>query len=391
VSRLARHGVLAATLAALAWALAGPGPARAATITAGEFASRLESATGAVRVAASDATSVTLAADAADRVDLLLPVDLRVAEGTATVVVADDSEVHRLTADLRAAADTGQRASAATDLESHLASMERAAASGAEDRSGPAALAALLAARPITTSSGDTWINQQIAKVLKVIADWLGSLDLFNSRAAPFSAGRILSYLVIVVPVLLVMWVVLRARRRRGATGPRQGAASPTSAAPPAVVAAADLPADPLTYAEALAAAGQTRDAVRALYGGAARHLVEAGVVHRMRTRTNHEMLRDVAAASPELAGAFGRLTADFEAAWYGHADPGAPGFHRARESYAWVVAQPGPSATAPAPPTTGPSATPPAAQPPTPPTPPAAQPPTPPASSPPGPGGGPR
>jgi hypothetical protein len=352
VSRLARHAVLAATVAALAWALAAPGIASASTITLGEFASRVESASVAVHVAASDSTSATLGAAIADSIDALLPVDLRVAEGTSTIVVADDSEVHRLTSDLRAAADTGQRTSAARALESHLASMERAAASGADDLADPTALAALLAARPIAASSGDTWLNQQIAKVLKAITDWLGSLDLFSVKAAPFSAGRIISYLVILVPVLLVMWVVLRTRRRRGAAGPRLGAAGPGSAMAPAVMAAADLPADPLTYAEALAAAGQTRDAVRALYGGAARHLVEAGVVHRMRTRTNHEMLRDVAAASPELAPAFGRLTADFEAAWYGHADPGGAGFHRARESYHAVVARPALTATAPAAPT---------------------------------------
>jgi hypothetical protein len=85
------------------------------------------------------------------------------------------------------------------------------------------------------------------------------------------------------------------------------------------------------------------------LYGGAARHLVEAGVVTRMRTRTNREMLRDVTAASPTGAPAFGRLTSDFESAWYGHADPGGAGFFRARESYETLVTGVPPAPPAPA------------------------------------------
>jgi len=145
--------------------------------------------------------------------------------------------------------------------------------------------------------------------------------------------------IVVAVPVVLALVVILRAlrsfRRRKKASGAGELPEAPGS---PAVAAAADLPTDALGYAESLAASGAHREAVRALYGGAARHLVDTGAVTRMRTRTNLEMLRDVAAAAPDLAGPFEALTREFERDWYGHADPGSAGFERARCEYGRIV-----------------------------------------------------
>jgi hypothetical protein len=114
-------------------------------------------------------------------------------------------------------------------------------------------------------------------------------------------------------------------------------------------VTAADLPDDPLEFAERLAAEGRRRDALRALYGGAARRLVETGAVRRMRTRTNAELLRDVRVVAPHVASALSALTERFEAAWYGHGDPGETGFLAAKHSYAEVMEAAGrPSADGP-------------------------------------------
>jgi hypothetical protein len=283
--------------------------------------------------------SATVAGELADRVDALLPEGLDVAEGTATVAVTDDATVRVLTSRLRGAVAGGARRDVTTQLAAHLASMREAIGGAGTSPSDPVALRELLAARPATTGSGGNWLDQQIQKVLQWAADWLAKLEPSVTGASPFLPSRLIPVVVIAVPVLLVAWVLVRARRRRRrANGESSVAGSPTSAAP-VVAAAAGLPDDPLAYAELLASEGRHRDALRVLYGGAARHLVETGVVTRMRTRTDLEMLRDVRDAAPSLAPAFGRLTASFESAWYGHTDPGGHGFYRARESYESVVA----------------------------------------------------
>ena len=208
------------------------------------------------------------------------------------------------------------------------------------DPSDPGALARIVGALPTQSSNADDWLNTQIQKFLEWLTKLLGGS---GEAAAPGSAAasRIAMAVVLALPILLALIVLVRAllarRRRRGTAGAGPEADDVTPSAP-AVAAAANLPPDALGYAEQLAAAGAHRDAVRALYGGAARHLVEEGAVSRMRTRTNQEMLRDVAGAAPALAAPFATLTGDFERAWYGHADPGAAGFEHARTSYERVV-----------------------------------------------------
>jgi hypothetical protein len=326
--------------AVLALVMCAPALASAAPVDSSAFASRVESASAAVAAARSDVASGTVAQSLADAVDALLPVDLAVTEQTSTILVADDAIVHGLTGGLRNAASASQRRVALDDLAAHLESMRQVLRAGGEEPSDPSALRQLLATRPVTTDSGGNWLNQQIAKLLQAISDWLGRLNPPGTSGSPFAPARLIAYLVVGAPVLLVAWVLVRAmrRRRRRAALP---AAAPSDIHAPVVSAAADLPADPLSYAETLASQGRHRDAVRALYGGAARHLADVGAVTRMRTRTNLEMVRDVRASAPALAPAFSRLTADFETAWYGHADPGGAGFHRARESFEAILDAP--------------------------------------------------
>jgi hypothetical protein len=316
-------------------------PARAAVPTATEFASHLDQARAAVATARPSLGASGAAAGLADRVDALLPTPFLVQEGTRTIVV-DLSAIADSANTLRKATSASARSTAADAIAARLTALRSAVGSvsttAAADPSDPAGLAGLVAALPRSTSTAQDWLNRQIEKILNWIVSWLGSLG--PGGAAPASAASRLTMLVVLaIPVVLALIVLVRAllaRRRRATAGPIGG--PDTVAGAPAVAAAADLPVDALGYAQSLAAAGAHRDAVRALYGGAARHLVEAGAVSRMRTRTNHEMLRDVAAARPALAAPFEALTSDFERAWYGHAEPGRPGFERARAVYEKVV-----------------------------------------------------
>lgn len=327
----------AAVLGAL---LSAPAVARAADLTIPELASRFDEAHGLVAAQRAALDTTAAAAALADKVDALLPAGTVVGEGTRTITV-DLSGVTTASRALRSAGTTVARRAAAAELGARILALRWAMGEvrpGPADPADPAALTAVTPALPSRTDTSADWLNEQIVKLADRIAKWLESLAPAGGAPAS-SPSRAIMFLVLAVPVVLVLVVLvraLRARRRRATAG----ALPPGDGRPgmPAVAAAADLPVDALGYAVGLAAAGAHREAVRALYGGAARHLVETGAVTRMRTRTNLEMLRDVTAAAPALAGSFATLTREFERVWYGHAEPGEPGFERARAVYERVV-----------------------------------------------------
>lgn len=323
-----------AVLAGLAFGAVYPAPAHAAPIPLATFAAKLDSALGVVKEAGSSVTSQSVAAAVAMQVETLLPLGQEVAEGTATITVADNVAVHRLTGDLRTATTASARTEAADALLDHLDSMRSALGLAGTAPWDAATLQSLLAERPVTTDGGGNWLGEQVTRILEAITKWLDSLTGASAGARPFAPSRLIPVVAIGVPVVIALWILGRALVRRRRRSPKARAAEGATDAGPVVAAAADLPDDPLSFAERLASEGRHRDAVRALYGGAARHLVEEGLVARMRTRTNHEMLRDVRDAAPALAPAFGRLTDEFEIAWYGHADPGGGGFEQARVTY---------------------------------------------------------
>ena len=341
------------SVAMLAGALAVPVVARAAVPVSGaEFARRIDQARTLVGAQKAGLDTTTAASALADGVDALLPATLGVAEGTRTLAV-DLGGVADATGQIRIAETTAARRAAAgrllVRLDALQAAVSRGPATSASDPSDPEALRQMVSALPRSSTTADDWLNAQIQKLLEWITQVL-------DRMAPASAGsnaaaaRVTMVLVIAIPVLLALIVLVRAlrtRRRRATAGAQPDFEPPPGL--PAVAAAADLPADALGYAMRLAAAGAHRDAVRALYGGAARHLVEGGAVSRMRTRTNREMLRDVVAAAPAAAPAFEELTCEFERAWYGHADPGTAGFDHAREEYVRVIGAARDAAPAPA------------------------------------------
>jgi hypothetical protein len=75
-------------------------------------------------------------------------------------------------------------------------------------------------------------------------------------------------------------------------------------------------------YAAQLAAAGRTREAIRAWFHAVLVTLYAAGILHFKKGRTNWEY---IAALSPELAwrGEFVTMTRRFETEWYGRAESG--------------------------------------------------------------------
>jgi hypothetical protein len=102
----------------------------------------------------------------------------------------------------------------------------------------------------------------------------------------------------------------------------------------PVIPAAEGLPADALTFAEDLAGQGRFREALRALFGGAARSLVERGLLRSTRTRTDGELLSDLRESAPGVVSPLRSLAETFESAWYGHFDPGVEGFRAAKDDY---------------------------------------------------------
>ena len=85
---------------------------------------------------------------------------------------------------------------------------------------------------------------------------------------------------------------------------------------------ATQLPEDEwLSLARRLAAAGERRLALRALYLSLLAGLGERGLLAIARHKSNRDYLQELRRRTrdrPELPGAFGRSVGDFERVWYG-------------------------------------------------------------------------
>lgn len=251
----------------------------------------------------------------------------------------DLSVLRRLVRQLADARTPAARRDALSGITAQLSSLRQALGRpGPAAPSDPAALKELLAGRaPTTTSAARTndWLGEQLRALVERVAGWLSQMS-----GTGRGIGGWVFYGILALAAAFALFFILRAvlAWRRGTLRRERGRGAREGERGPVVSAAADLPADALAHAERLAADGRRRDAVRALYGGAARRLVEAGAVRRMRTRTNAELLRDVRTSAPAAAASLSELTDRFEAAWYGHADPGDEGFLAARASFAAVL-----------------------------------------------------
>lgn len=272
------------------------------------------------------------AASVAQRVAELLPGAERV-EVDGRVVEVDESTALALAAKLEAAGSAQERREAAEALAEHLGSMRSAlGVPGEAVREDPVALSELLTGREV--AGGDL-----IQRIIQRVIEWLNSL--FEGVSLEESEGgalvvKIVLWTLGVALVALVGWLILRAIRARRA---RDELPEDESDAPQPVVAAAEgLPDDPRAYAAVLAEQGLFRDAVRTLFGGAAREVVRRGLVRQTRTLTNRELLSSVRQASPGVHAPLGALAGAFDLAWYGHVDPERAGFDSAVAAYDAVI-----------------------------------------------------
>ena len=332
---------LAVSLAVLA-VLASPVRAAegGAPTSAADYASRVERARSAAHDADPDTLAPEAATELAATVHALLPDGERVRVGDGEVEV-DASVLGGLATGLASAKTQRQRADALVRLQRHLDSLHTAVGgldAAERVRSDPKALAALLERGD---AEGGPTLAERFGELVQRAIRWLqerlsGVLTPEQSQ----TVGSTLWTVLIVVLALVLAYVLFRflVALRLALARADDEIALASEVGRPVVAAAEGLPPDALAYAEELAAAGEYRAAVRALFGGAARRLVEAGVLAQTRTRTDAELLAEVAPAAPRAHPALSLLTADFERAWYGHADPGVEGFARARELYGQVI-----------------------------------------------------
>ncbi len=339
--RRALSAALVAGLALLVVALAlGGAPARAAAADGpasySDYRGRIATAITILDDAMPRITDQDVAQRAAADITVLLPPTERVDTGSGLVVV-DNSTLRTYTLQLDVAVKGTTRTDLANEIRAYLASLEAANPAGSGTlRSDPAALKALLAegVSPARKTLGD-YLSEWIARLTDAISKWL--VANLGRQGASF-ATTAATVIAVVVLAALVLFLLLRAMARGRRAVARRDKAAPHLTSP--VVAAAEgLPDDIVGHADSLAGQGLFREAVRALFGGAARELVDRGLLRRTRTRTDAELLDDVAPVAPGVHPPLRDLTSDFEVAWYGHVDPGEDGFRTARGRYGEVIA----------------------------------------------------
>lgn len=274
------------------------------------------------------------ATDLAIAINELVPAQIKVETPEGSVDV-DNSIVRVLVATLDAAETTQERRESAADLEAHLASLTRTLGTPGETvPADPEALARILVEQaPQPTSV----FNKYLARLIERLGEWL---EAWWSRIGESSgAGTVLTVVTVVFVALvgaLLFWLAARALLRVRAGSQQQPPLPELPDPVDAVIEAArDLPADALAYAEECAARGELREAVRALFGGAARELQEAGYVVEAHMRTNRELLLEIRPQVRDAYEPLEQLSQVFERAWYGHHEPDAEQF---AESRTWFL-----------------------------------------------------
>ncbi|MDP2233725.1 MAG: DUF4129 domain-containing protein [Actinomycetota bacterium] len=328
----------AALLAVLAFGLlAGPVPALAQDSNLDEYAGRIGEARGLVVLAARDSSlDASEAKVLSEKVDALLPGTERVSMGSNTVVV-DNSVLASLTKRLASRSDSTSRAEIVQDMEEHLAALvSSAGVKGDPVPVNSKALGDLLAERQAETRNP---ISEYFARLVERLGEWL--TKWWGSTAdtpGVSSTFRTVTIVVLVLLALGLIWMIFRiiVNLRRGTA--RRGTRPRLPSDIALIEAAQDLPEDALAHADALAQQGLWREAVRALFGGAARELVTAGYILEAHRRTNGELLLEIRPTAPMVYKPLAALCALFERAWYGHHDPGSTGFDEARILFSQVL-----------------------------------------------------
>lgn len=327
--------VLLAVFAGVAWAAESD----AVSDTVSDYRERVTEARALVKEALQgEGPDEIEAFTLATQLNELLPAT-QVVDVNGTDVQVDNSVMRGMVARLASAPRATVRLAVIQELSDHLSSLERA--TGEPGQAVPQdaeALSALLAEEnPNSRSALSNLFGDLVERLGKLLMDWWETIG-----ASP-GASRILTTITIAVLALLtavLVWVLIRAflASRAGAAKPALGVRA--AHVGPVVAAAEGLPDDPLAFAQECAAQGDLRGALRALFGGAARLLAQAGVVRQTRTHTNGELLAMVRAfGQSALHGPLESLCGRFERAWYGHHEPDAAAFAAAREEYVAIAA----------------------------------------------------
>jgi hypothetical protein len=302
-----------------------------------DYAERVTEARVAAYEAKDDLLDSREASDLAAQLNTLIPARESVAMGEEQTVVVDNSVYRAMVTELDTSSTPSERGDAVDDIVAYLDSLHVAVGEprDAGVPSDPELLDELLGARRAETSQ----IEEYIQELLERLGAWLEEL-LAGTEGS--GAGVVLDWVVRGVIILLalgLLYVALRVVQRIRRSAARRDMRLSQSAVAPVVAAAEGLPDDALGHADELARQERYREAVRALYGGAARTLVDTGVVKQTRTLTSAELLTFADSEAPEVGAHLAHLTTVFESAWYGHRDPGQAGFDQAREDHLRVVA----------------------------------------------------
>ncbi len=328
--------VLAAALVAIVSlaALLPPAAFAAGAVPFDDYIVRVREARVEVSRAEARIPDTRTAEELAGRLSALLPRTEVVDVADGHSVVVDNAVYDSLVMSFEVAADGPARAALLKDIGGHLDSLERGLGrSGQPPAEDPEALARLLGThRAEQRSAFSEAFSRLVERIGIALQRWWAAA---SGSPGGRTAMRAVTVAVLAGMTLLIVVVAVRVavRARRG-LAPATAASRPREGADAVVAAAAGLPGDPLAFADALAASGETREALRALFGGAARMLVEAGFVVQARTRTNAELLLEVRPRSQAAYEPLARLCRGFERAWYGHHVPDAGAFAAARADY---------------------------------------------------------
>lgn len=328
-----RAFALAACVPALVLALATP----ASALTLEAYAERVDRLHDAsARMLADGSVTVEEAAALSSAVLEEMPASETVEQGTARIDV-DNAVAVSLAQRLGAATSRTARTRVAQDLDAHLAGIARSAGEAG-------------AGVPEDRGALDELLNEQQVQQRNPLSEWFAGLVdrlgrfLMNwwegAGASPgvTTVMRVGTWALLALMAAALLWVLVRAVARLRAGVGRRAPLGAVAGVDAIVAAAEGLPEDALAFADGLAAQERWRDAVRALFGGAARELVRAGYVIEAHRRTNGELLLEVLPAAPHAYEPLAALCGVFERAWYGHHDPGAAGFAESRAFYERVT-----------------------------------------------------
>lgn len=339
-ANLACRVALPLMLAAVLSVNVAPAAAHEAISTLEEYSANVaEVHDTSVRVLADDSVTAAEASELSELTLGMLPDGQMVSMGEGNVVAVDNAVAASLAERLRAASDERARTEIAEDLRGHLAAQVVAVGEpGTVVPSDPDALDVLLSEQQVQARNpASEWFADFVNRLGEMLMGWWE-----GAGVTPAVAGtlRVVTIVLLTLMALGLAWMLLRiVIHLRAGTAKRTAAPRPADDA--AIIAAAEgLPDDVLAHADALAAGGQWRDGVRALFGGAARELVTAGYVIEAHRRTNGELLLEIRPAAPHVYEPLARLCGVFEMAWYGHHEPGSEGYASARDEYAQVLAR---------------------------------------------------